>query len=69
MISSKSIKLTHCKRGHERTLENVYTDSRGKRTCKTCQALTNLRVKLKKEELRKMQSERRIPRDLKQVSI
>lgn len=27
---------THCKRGHERTPENLYTDKRGLRSCRVC---------------------------------
>lgn len=29
---------THCKRGHEFTLENTYIDNRGRRQCKACKA-------------------------------
>lgn len=27
---------THCRRGHEWTLENTHIDSRGRRTCRAC---------------------------------
>lgn len=68
MISSKSVKLTHCKRGHPRTEENIYKNLRGTGTCKICQAMNNVKLSEKRKLAQRLASERRIPRDLKQVS-
>ena len=32
--------VTHCKRGHEYTIENTYTKPAGGRACRTCKRLT-----------------------------
>jgi hypothetical protein len=38
-------KITHCKRGHELTLENCYSQSNGYRKCKLCDRLRGPRMK------------------------
>lgn len=35
------VRKSHCKRGHEYTDENTYTDPRGRRRCRTCRSADN----------------------------
>ncbi len=41
--------LTHCKRGHERTPENIYVQPNGARACRVCRADADVRARQAKQ--------------------
>ena len=44
-IAARNAKKTHCYAGHEFNKRNTYMGSSGKRRCRTCHAVTNVRYR------------------------
>lgn len=55
-VTARNARKTHCKRGHEFTPENTYTEKGGRRTCRTCK--TEREKKRAKERWQRKKSKR-----------